>query len=238
VRGWIAAWSQGLADAGVPSGKIYSHIAFNSRRQFDNSRHSAGQTYSGSVMYSPPAGAFGDSYRPGFSTYPDADILGDIYSALEAHGKPPWASAEGTNVGIHAGPPRIPDEGMEDYLARMFNHGAVLTNVFGWNIGDKANIFRRATESDGALGAYRKFLRGARLDEKPLAQSYRGGPSALQNRVWALPGLIDRYIKTGGDPRLIQSRVRKLEQNLKDGRLDAIKEELDQIEATIGSGGR
>ena len=238
VQGWIAAWSQGLADAGVPSGRIYSHIAFNSRRQFDNSRGSDSQTYSGSVMHSPPEVAFGDSHRPGFSTYPDADILDDIYGALETHGKPPWASAEGTNVDIHAGPPRIPDEGMEDYLARMFNHGAVLTNVFGWNIGDRENIFRRATESEEALGAYRKFLRGARLNEKPLAQSYHREPSALQKRVGALPGLIDRYIKTGGDPRLVRSQVQKLEQNLKDGRLDAIRETLDQIEATIASGSR
>ena len=84
--------------------KIYSHIAFDSRRQFDNSRRSDGQTYSGSVMHSPPAVAFGDSYRPGFSTYPDTDILGDIYGALEAHGTPPWASAEGTNVDIHGWP--------------------------------------------------------------------------------------------------------------------------------------
>ena len=50
-----------------------------------------------------------------------------------------------------AGPPRIPDEGMEDYLARMFNHGAVLTNVFGWNIGDKE------ISSGGPPGATRRW---------------------------------------------------------------------------------
>jgi hypothetical protein len=50
----------------------------------------------------------------------------------------------------------------------MFNHGTTMTNVFGWGIGNKENLFRRATEGDEAAAAYRKFLRGARLDEVPL----------------------------------------------------------------------
>jgi hypothetical protein len=235
VQTWIGTWSNSLAGAGVPSGKIYSHIAFTSQKQFDEAQRSDGRSYSRSVRYTPPAVAFGETHRPGFSTYPDAGILGDIYTALKAHGNPPWGSAEGTNVDIQAGPPRIPDEGMQDYLARMFNHGATMTNVFGWNIGEKDNLFRRATESDEAVAAYRKFLRGARLDETPLAQSYLRSNSVLQSRMRALPGRIESYRQAGGDLRLIQPQIKQLTQNMKEGRFDAMKQELDLIEATINS---
>src|SRR6185295_13664464 len=100
-------------------------------------------------------------HRPGFTTYPNPQIFHEIYSALAANGNPPWASAEGTNVNIDVAPPAIPAEGMEGYLARMFSHGATMVNLFGWGIGDKEMVFRRATESSQALAAYRKFLRGA-----------------------------------------------------------------------------
>ena len=233
VQNWIGTWSGSLAGAGISSDRIYSHIAFTSKRQFDESP-SSGRSYSRSVLYTPPPVAFGKTHRPAFSTYPDADILGDIYAALADRGNPPWASAEGTNVDIQ-GPPRIPDEGMQDYLARMFNHGATMTNVFGWGIGDKGNVFRRATESEEALAAYRKFLRGERLDEKPLDQSYRSGRSFLQKLMRALPARIESYLRAGGDPRLIQPQVKRLEENMKEGRLDAMKQELDRIEATIAS---
>jgi len=213
VQTWIETWSRSLADTGISNGKIYSHIAFTSQKQFSEARGSSDRSYSRSVMYTPPAVAFGRTHRPGFSTYPNADIL----------------------VDIQAGPPRIPDEGMQDYLARMFNHGATMTNVFGWGIGDKDNLFRRATESEEAVAAYRKFLRGTPLDETPLAQSYSGGPSILQNRMRALPGRIENYRRAGGDPRLIQPQIKRLEENMKDGRLDAMRQELDLIDATIDS---
>lgn len=233
VQGWIETWSKSLADAGVPRDRIYSHIAFSSQKQFVEAQGSDGRSYSQVVMHTPPAVAFGMTYRPGFTTYPDAGILGDIYAARDAHGHPPWASSEGTNVNIHAVPPGIPQEGMEDYLARMFNHGATMANVFGWDVGGKENLFRRATEADESMAAYRKFLRGARLDEKPLAQSYRVGPSALQRRLRALPDRIESYRRAGGDPRLIQPQIKRLEEAVQDGRFDAMQQELDLIEAAI-----
>ena len=122
---------------------------------------------------------------------------------------------------------------MEDYLARMFNHGATMTNLFGWDIGDSQNLFRRVTESNQALAAYRKFLHGARLEEKPLAQSYRGEVSILQSRMRALPERLESYRRAGGDPQLIQPLVQRLEEDMKTGRFDAMKQELDLIDATI-----
>jgi hypothetical protein len=235
VQNWIETWSRGLVEAGVPRDRVYSHIAFKPRRRFDEARDSAGVSYSRSVMYSPPPVAFGETHNPGFSTYPDADRFAEIYAALGAHGNPPWASAEGANVDFESGPPRVPDEGMQDYLARMFNHGATLTTVFGWGIGDSGNAFRRASESEEAVAGYRAFLRGEHLKEKPLAESYRSGLSSLQSRMRALPGLIQRFIRGGGDMRLIEPRANRLQQDMKDGRLDDMKKELDVIEATISA---
>jgi hypothetical protein len=235
VKTWIGTWSKSLADAGVPSNRIYCHLAFGSQKQSQEMTASDGHSYSHSVMDEPFAAAFGETYRPGFTTYPDAEILGAIYTELKAHGNPPWASAEGTNVDIRTLPFRISDEGMEDYLAHMFNHGATMTNLFGWDIGDSQNLFRRATESSQALVAYRKFLRGVRLDERPLAQSYRDSVSILQSRMRALPARLESYRRAGGDPRLIQPMVQQLNKDMKNGRLDAMKQELDLIEATIDS---
>ena len=50
---------------------------------------------------------------------------------------------------------------METYLARHFNHGAVLVTVFAWGIGGPSmaeSPFRIATQGAEAIAAYRKFL--------------------------------------------------------------------------------
>jgi hypothetical protein len=65
VRGWIETWSSSLA--GVPSNRIYSHIAFTSKRQFDEAGGSASNSYARSVLYTPPLVAFGETPQPGGS---------------------------------------------------------------------------------------------------------------------------------------------------------------------------
>jgi hypothetical protein len=57
---------------------------------------------------------------------------------------------------------------METYLGRMFNHGAVMANIFAWGIGGEAmrnHFFRRAAEDPEPLAAYGKFLRCEALHE-------------------------------------------------------------------------
>jgi hypothetical protein len=49
----------------------------------------------------------------------------------------------------------------------------------------------------------------------------------------ALPGRIKNYENAGGNPRLLLPQIKQLEQDMRDGRLDAMKNKLDQIEATI-----
>ena len=124
---------------------------------------------------------------------------------------------------------------MENYLARMFNHGATLTNVFGWDIGDSAFIFRQGAENPAAIDAYRKFLRGANLEESPLDQSSSREVSRLRTFVKTLPDRIQSYVRAGGKMGIIQPMLAELDQNVKAGQFDAIKRDIDQIEATINA---
>jgi len=233
IQNWIETWSTSLAAAGVPSDKIYSHIAFAPRRQFDDAHRSASDSYARSVLYTPPLVAFGNTHRPGFSTYPDGDRFREIYAALTSHGNPHWASSEGANIDINVWPYAFPQQTMENYLARMFNHGATLTNVFGWDIGDSSFIFRRAAENPAAIEAYRKFLRGARLEESPLDQSSSSEVSRLRGFVKTLPDRIQSYLRAGGKMGVIQPLLGELDQNVKTGQFEAIKRNIDQIEAMI-----
>ena len=63
---------------------------------------------------------------------------------------------------------------METYLAKVFNHGGTVVNIFSWGIGGEAmkNMdFRVVTEGDDALRAYRKFLKGDSLIEAKVEAS-------------------------------------------------------------------
>jgi hypothetical protein len=115
----------------------------------------------------------------------------------------------------------------------MFNHGATLTNVFGWNIGDSANVFRQGAGNPAAIEAYRKFLRGASLDEGPLDQSSGGDVSRLRRFVKTLPDRVQSYLRAGGEMDVVQPMLGELDRDVKAGQFDAIKRDMDQIEATI-----
>ncbi len=91
----------------------------------------------------------------------------DIYAELAKHKQIGWASCEGTNLQLGSGPGQS-GMNMETYLAKMFNHGATLVNIFSWGIGGEAHknmSFRVVTEGEEALQAYRKFLQGTPLIE-------------------------------------------------------------------------
>jgi hypothetical protein len=231
VQKWIETWSGSLADAGVPSDKMYSHIAFVPK--FDDAHGSAGGSYARSVLFTPPQVAFGETHHAGFSTYPDGARFSQIYEVLSSHGHPHWASSEGANIDINVTPYAIPEQTMENYLARMFNHGATLTNVFGWDIGDSAFVFRVGAENPAAIDAYRKFLRGASLDESPLDQSSSSEVSRLRKFVKTLPDRIQSYIRAGGQMSIVQPMLGNLDHDVKAGQFDGIKRDIDQIEATI-----
>ena len=124
VKEWMELWANSLHAAGIPREKIFCHIAFTSQglRAAD-----AKESYAKKVQFALPEVAFSSAYRPGFSTYPEGATFKEVYAVLAQHGSPGWISAEGANVS----PTGLPGEPtMETYLGRMFNHGAVMTNVF------------------------------------------------------------------------------------------------------------
>jgi len=210
VREFTGLWASSLTNAGVPPGKVYSHIAFMSDK-------------------SPPA-AFCDLCIPGLSTYPFPGILATWQRELAKHGNPPWASGEGTAVD-----PREPGGkgiGMEGYLGDLFNHGAVLVNVFGWGMGDENNPFRKIAESGDALAAYRKFLRGEKLSEAPIPDGLAMFPAILQEKIHQVQAALPGWLKEHG-PAQIQDNVEKLKQSVEEQRFDDAAATADAILKTI-----
>src|SRR5262249_48002391 len=154
-----------------------------------------------------PEVAFSAFYRPGFSTYPEPSTFKEIQAVLAQHNSPGWISAEGTNVV----PNGMPGEStMETYLGRMFNHGAVMVNLFSWGIGGDAmrnNFFRRATENPEALAAYAKFLRHESLVER--APSGFSG-EAFQQKMRRIQNDLPDWVRRSGQQAKAMPLVQKI----------------------------
>jgi hypothetical protein len=233
VKEWIELWANSLHEAGVPREKIFCHIAFTDQglRKAD-----AKESYAEKVAFALPEVAFSSTCRPGFSTYPEGRTFKEVYEVLAAHGSPCWISAEGTNVS----PTSMPGEPtMETYLARMFNHGAVLTNVFSWGIGGEAhrnNFFRRATENPEALAAYAKFLRGEDLVESA-AQGFSA--AALQEKMHKIQAELPGWVQKTGQHARVMPLMRKLQSLMKERKwqeLDKVADELLALMKSVPTG--
>jgi hypothetical protein len=167
----IERWSKGLHDAGIAKELIFTHVAFMPKSDYE--RVSARvprfklREVPGSASFRALWAAFNPYSNPGFSAYPDKDErFADIYEAVRNSGRKSWAMVEGTNaIPSQEGASQSPLS-WETYLARSFNHGATMVNLFGGFQG-ATDEFGRSTESAQALEAYRKFLRGDRLIEEP-----------------------------------------------------------------------
>lgn len=165
VAEFIGLWTGGLAKGGIDPTRIYTHVAFLTRARFAMLPVPPGVTYQMVLDAAPssqrPSIAFAPSARPGFSTYPVAGTFDQIGEERALHGDPAWASSEGTNL-IPPGPAGNSGMSMETYLARCFNHGATLVDLYSWGIGGPSmmdtNPFRVVTQGPDALATYRKFL--------------------------------------------------------------------------------
>lgn len=203
VQEFIELWTTGIVGAGVSSQKIYSHTTFLSRRAFDMGddksitymKKSKDAAYSEHNHFAPPWVAFGESHRPGFSTYPQPGLFEEIHEEMARHKQAGWASSEGTNMQPMSGPGQS-GMNMETYLAKMFNHGATLTTIFSWGIGGEAmkNMdFSQCTENEEALQAYRKFLKGEPLIEGlTVATIQERLPPKIQRNQKEVPAWIQR----------------------------------------------
>jgi hypothetical protein len=223
VKEFMELWADSLHAGGVPRERIFCHIAFTDQglRKPD-----ARESYAVKVNFAPPEVAFSPAYRPGFSTYPEGATFREIYGALAKHGTPGWISAEGANVS----PTSMPGEPtMETYLGRMFNHGAVLVNIFAWGVGGEAmrdNFFRRATENPEALAAYAKFLRHA-----PLVEMAPTGFSseAFQDKLHRIQQELPAWVQKTGKKAQAMPLTEKLQACIKDRKwreADKVADEL------------
>ena len=151
VHDFAAVWTTSLASAGVPSDKIYTHMAVTAAH-----------------MHAPLWTAFNASAHPGFTVYPSDDTaFAVVYDNVAQHRRSRWALAEGTNVALEdafAGSGSSSSMSWESYLERAFNHGATLVNLFGWQGPDTP--FGHATRSPEAIAAYRQFLQGDTVRER------------------------------------------------------------------------
>ncbi len=222
VKEFMELWANSLQGAGVPREKIFCHIAFTDQglRKAD-----AQESYAEKVAFALPEVAFSTAYRPGFSTYPEGSTFKELYAVLAQHGSPGWMSAEGTNVS----PTSMPGEPtMETYLGRMFNHGAVMTNIFSWGIGGEANrdnFFRKATENSEALAAYAKFLRGEKLIESTAGFS----SEAFQAKMHRIQRELPAWVQQSGQQAKVQPLIRKLEACIKDRKWQEADKMADEL---------
>jgi hypothetical protein len=179
--------------------------------------------------------AFSSAYRPGFSTYPEGSTFKEIFAVLAQHGSPGWISAEGTNVS----PTEMPGEPtMETYLGRMFNHGAVMANIFSWGIGGEAmrnNFFRRATENPEALAAYAKFLRHETLVETaPTGFS----AEALQDKMHRIQRELPDWVQKSGQQAQVMPLTQKLNALMKDRKWQEVDKVADELLSLMSHGAK
>ncbi len=232
VQEFIELWTQGLADAGVSPQKIYSHTAPFPHRAFAPGGGKEA-TYSQHNHFAPPSVAFGKYHRPGFSTYPAPGRFDDIYEELDKHKQVGWASSEGTNLQLGSGPGQS-GMTMETYLAKMFNHGATLVNVFAWGIGGDANknmSFRLVTEGEEALLAYRKFLAGDLLIE---GQTTLTLLERLPPKIHKIQNEFPAWIGKTGNPEAA-ALMQQMQEQLKAKNFEEVENTADSILKLMGA---
>jgi hypothetical protein len=233
VQEFTEHWAEGLAAAGVSEQKIYSQTAFSSRRSFQiggDRTHS----YSQHNHFAPPSVAFGNHHRPGFSTYPQPGLFDDIYEEVARHKQVGWASSEGTNLQLGSGPGQS-GMSMETYLAKMFNHGATLVNIFSWGIGGEANkrmSFRVVTEGEEALQAYRKFLHGDRLVEAAVEASTL--LERLPGKIRKIQNELPAWIQKSGGTDQASALMQKLKAQLEAKNFEEAERTADSILKMMG----
>jgi hypothetical protein len=235
IGDFIDFWASSLVKAGVPEGKVYSHIAFMSDAAYQmmsrGNPSQASAPYLGTVGFTPPETAFSSSCVPGLSTYPQPGLLEEWQTELKKHGNPPWASCEGTSIDPSEAERGGKGVDMEGYLGNLYNHGAILVNVFGWGVGDGNNPFRKIAEGAGSLAAYRRFLAGEKLAEAPLIV-HPIPPANLAEKVHAIQALLPAWIERHGTAK-VRLLAKRMEEYLKLQEFQEASKAADEILALI-----
>ncbi|MBI2650392.1 hypothetical protein HYX04_03685 [Candidatus Woesearchaeota archaeon] len=194
-----------------------------------------------------PWTAFNDYSRPGFSVYPVFgktsegidSLLVTIHDELKKQGNPHWALSEGSDLSGEMSP--------ETYLASLFNYGASLVNIFGWeipeNAGDMfgANAGKVARSSD-SIAAYKKFLNGEKLLIGGSTETNAGGNAtptasgAFDAKIQKIQGNLGKWLaQNPGRQAEINSLIEKMNQYAKDGKQKDAEGVADEILGMIGA---
>jgi hypothetical protein len=143
---FIQSWAAAVAGTGVPTNRLYTHIAA-----------SPTDTLLVDFNSSPMDVAFIDSARPGFSTYPVGPLQNSfdpLVAALTAQGTRHWGGTEAA--------PFNPMGGVDtyDYLRRHYSAGAMLVVFNVGAIGMLGPALSEAVYGSAAISGYRRFLTG------------------------------------------------------------------------------
>jgi hypothetical protein len=164
----VERFAKGLFDAGISRDSIFTHLGPIPKSAYDQLLASKSRERIREIHQSTGLRALWTAFnkysRPGFSGY-SPELFNDIYEAVQSHGGGSWAMVEGTNGMPMHGTWVGTALSWEAYLARNFNHGAKLVNLFAGFQGPTREGATSPTESKEALAAYQKFLRGDRLVE-------------------------------------------------------------------------
>jgi len=183
------------------------------------------------MMNAPIWTAFNKYSRPGWTTYA-VGVLGEsfkpIYDELEQHGSPAWAGVE-ANAGI---PGSVVD--WETYLAWHYNHGCVLVGV---NMGATGkDLPKRLWDSafgKEAIAAYRKFLTGQPLVEKPFSMDHNP-QLRIQMKMKRVRDGIQRWHSSGKDPSAVGKLMQGAQPLADAGKLRALEKLVDQALEMLG----
>lgn len=218
IQETVAYWCRQFAEAGIPSSKLYPHIPAGA---------------DDAVTCSPPRTAFNRWSRPGWSTYavgPLEDGFSVLYDELRKHGNPPWGGVE-ANCGF---PGTLVD--WETYLAWHYNHGAVLVGINTGATGvELPDMLEKSAFSADALAAYRKWLGGGRLAEKPISDDH---PSKrLKAKMERLQQGFAKWLAEGRDPSPVARDVeRELSALLQAGKIAEAEAVIERALARIADG--
>jgi hypothetical protein len=145
---WVASWATALATSGVPTNRLYTHIAAAAGTPTDPPFY---------FLNAPIDIAFVAASRPGWTTYPVNSLTDNfdvLYKPLAANGSPHWASTEGAPLhGLTALP-------ISEYLGSHYNHGATVVVLNDGATGDLTNLLSQSIYGCNALPVFQRFLSG------------------------------------------------------------------------------
>jgi hypothetical protein len=103
-----------------------------------------------------------------------------------------------------------PSATMEQYLARAYNHGAVLVNLFGWDRSHADAASATAIIGTPAIRAYRKFLKGEPLTDEALAATAPHAAGSMSS----MPGPNGSALQSSERVQELSDKMRRIQREV------------------------